>query len=501
MRKKKNNIIAKNIENLIVDSMLPYAEYVIMDRALPRVEDGLKPVQRRILYSMYVSKMLPSKPFKKTARIVGDCLGKYHPHGDTSVYDATVRMIQDFNMRIPLVEGHGNFGSIDGDPAASMRYTEARLSHISLEMLKDIEKNTVEFCKNFDESLYEPTVLPGKFPNLLVNGASGIAVGLATNIPTHNLREVIDGTIAYINNPKISLNDLMSHIKGPDFPSGGIVIKENIESAYETGKGKLQLVSKLHIEKQKNGKKSIVITEIPYQINKADLLMKISQLRDLKKEDFSDIVSIVDESDSKGIRALIHVKKNTDTDVLIEKLFKNTNLKTTFGVNMVVIAENKPQQLPLVEMIKFFVKHQIDVIRNRTIFDIERTEKRIHILEGYLIALENINDIIELIKNSKTPDDAKKSLELKYNLSAVQSQAILDLKLSKITKLEITSVKKELKEMKSFLKKLNNIIKSDKEINNIIKNELLEIKEKYGTSRKTKIVSNENRIRIKEILI
>ncbi len=353
------------LEEVLPGSMLPYAEFVILDRALPRVEDGLKPVQRRILYTMYEMGLTPDKPHKKSARIVGDCMGKYHPHGDSSVYDAMVRMAQDFNMRMTLVNGHGNFGSVDGDPAAAMRYTEARLEPLALELLRDIEKDTVRFGLNFDDSLKEPETLPGRFPNLLVNGASGIAVGLATNIPPHNLGEVIDGIVAYIDNPKIKLFEMMKYIKAPDFPTGGYIIANELLQAYETGRGKITLRAKLNVEEGDNDKKLIVVTELPYQVNKAKLLSKIAELREEKKDILGGISEITDESDRSGMRAVIKVKKDADVDKIIAALYKYTDLECTFGINMVAIAEGKPQQLGLLDIIKHYVAYQREVVLRR----------------------------------------------------------------------------------------------------------------------------------------
>ena len=382
--------------------MLPYAEYVILDRALPRVEDGLKPVQRRILYTMYDMGLTPDKPHKKSARIVGDCMGKYHPHGDSSVYDAMVRMAQDFNMRMTLVNGHGNFGSVDGDPAAAMRYTEARLEPLALELLRDIEKDTVRFTLNFDDSLKEPETLPGRFPNLLVNGASGIAVGLATNIPPHNLGEVIDGIVAYIDNPKIKLFEMMKYIKAPDFPTGGYIVAGELVQAYETGSGKILLRAKVNIEEGDNDKKLIVITELPYQVNKAKLLTKIAELREEKKDMLGGISEITDESDRNGMRAVIKVKKDADVEKILAALYKYTDLECTFGINMVAIADGKPQQMGLLDIIRHYVAYQREVVLRRTKFDLAQAKERCHILEGLIIAVRNIDEVIEIIKTSES---------------------------------------------------------------------------------------------------
>ena len=432
------------LEEVLPGSMLPYAEYVILDRALPRVEDGLKPVQRRILYTMYDMGLTPDKPHKKSARIVGECMGKYHPHGDSSVYDAMVRMAQDFNMRMTLVNGHGNFGSVDGDPAAAMRYTEARLEPLALELLRDIEKETVRFTLNFDDSLKEPETLPGRFPNLLVNGASGIAVGLATNIPPHNLGEVIDGICAYIDNPKIKLFQMMKYIQAPDFPTGGYIIAGELLQAYETGRGKITLRAKVSIEEGDNDKKLIVITELPYQVNKAKLLTKIAALRDEKKEILGGISEITDESDRNGMRAVIKVKKDADAEKILAALYKYSDLETTFGINMVAIADGKPQQLGLLDVIRHYVAYQREVVLRRTRFDLAQAKERCHILEGLIIAVRNIDEVIEIIKTSESVPVARTRLRQAFDLSERQAQAILDLRLARLTKLEIFKLEQEL---------------------------------------------------------
>ena len=358
MIEPSGQLFVEPLEKVLHTSMLPYAEFVILDRALPRVEDGLKPVQRRILYTMNEMGLTPDKPHKKSARIVGECMGKFHPHGDSSVYDAMVRMAQGFNMGKTLVDGHGNFGSVDGDPAAAMRYTEARMQPLALELLRDIDKETVGFSLNFDDSLKEPDVLPGRFPNLLVNGASGIAVGLATNIPTHNLEEVINGVVAYIDNPAISLEEMMEHIPSPDFPTGGIILANELIQAYKTGRGKITIRAKITAEKTDNGKTNLIITELPYQVNKAQLLRKIVELCDEKEEELAGIDHVADESDRTGMRAVIRIKKDADADAILKCLYKYTDLEVTFGINMVVIADGKPQQLGLMEIIRHYVKYQ-----------------------------------------------------------------------------------------------------------------------------------------------
>lgn len=402
MENKKISIIQSSLDEVLHNSMMPYAEHVILDRALPRVEDGLKPVQRRILYTMYEMGLTPDKPHRKCAKIVGDCLGKYHPHGDTSVYDALVRMAQDFNMRMPLVNGHGNFGTVDGDSAAAYRYTEARLEELALELLRDIDKETVDFALNFDDSLMEPMTLPGRYPNLLVNGASGIAVGLATNIPTHNLGEVVDGTIAYIDNPKMSLKEMMKYIKGPDFPTGGYVIAgEELETAYRTGRGKIKMRAKINVEKD-GDRKNLIVSELPYQVNKATLLKKIVDLKEEKKDIFVGIADVVDESDRHGMRAVIKLKKEADDKKTLAALYKYTDLECTFGINMVAIANGKPKQLGLIEIIDYYVNYQRDVILRRSKYDLAKAKERAHILEGLIIAVKNIDEVIKIIKIPQT---------------------------------------------------------------------------------------------------
>ena len=476
------------LEEVLPGSMLPYAEFVILDRALPRVEDGLKPVQRRILYTMYEMGLTPDKPHKKSARIVGDCMGKYHPHGDSSVYDAMVRMAQDFNMRMTLVNGHGNFGSVDGDPAAAMRYTEARLEPLALELLRDIEKDTVRFGLNFDDSLKEPETLPGRFPNLLVNGASGIAVGLATNIPPHNLGEVIDGIVAYIDNPKIKLFEMMKYIKAPDFPTGGYIIANELLQAYETGRGKITLRAKLNVEEGDNDKKLIVVTELPYQVNKAKLLSKIAELREEKKDILGGISEITDESDRSGMRAVIKVKKDADVDKIIAALYKYTDLECTFGINMVAIAEGKPQQLGLLDIIKHYVAYQREVVLRRTKFDLAQAKERCHILEGLIIAVRNIDEVIEIIKTSESVPVARQRLRERFDLSERQAQAILDLRLARLTKLEIYKLEQELEELKKLIARLTAIVESKKLQMQVVSDELKEIKKAYKSERKSNLV-------------
>ncbi len=488
MIEPSGQLYVEPLEKVLHTSMLPYAEFVILDRALPRVEDGLKPVQRRILYTMNEMGLTPDKPHKKSARIVGECMGKFHPHGDSSVYDAMVRMAQGFNMGKTLVDGHGNFGSVDGDPAAAMRYTEARMQPLALELLRDIDKETVGFSLNFDDSLKEPDVLPGRFPNLLVNGASGIAVGLATNIPTHNLEEVINGVVAYIDNPAISLEEMMEYIPSPDFPTGGLIIANELIQAYKTGRGKITLRARINAEKTDNGKTNLVITELPYQVNKAQLLRKIVELCDEKEKELDGIDHVADESDRTGMRAVIRVKKEADVDGILKCLYKYTDLEVTFGINMVVIADGKPQQLGLMEIIRHYVKYQQQVVKRRTLFDLRQAEQRCHILEGLIIAVQNIDEVIAIIKKSDSTSDARNKLMERFSISEAQAQAILDLRLARLTKLEIFKLETELKELKKLIKELKAISKSGDLQLQVVKEEITEIKERYPTPRKSKLV-------------
>ena len=494
----KGQVFLTPLEEVLPGSMLPYAEYVILDRALPRVEDGLKPVQRRILYTMYDMGLTPDKPHKKSARIVGECMGKYHPHGDSSVYDAMVRMAQDFNMRMTLVNGHGNFGSVDGDPAAAMRYTEARLEPLALELLRDIEKDTVRFGLNFDDSLKEPETLPGRFPNLLVNGASGIAVGLATNIPPHNLGEVIDGVVAYIDNPRIRLFEMMKHIKAPDFPTGGYIIAGELVQAYETGRGKITMRAKVSIEEGDNDKKLIVISELPYQVNKAKLLTKIADLREEKKEILGGISEITDESDRNGMRAVIKVKKDADADKILNTLYKLTDLECSFGINMVAIADGKPQQMGLLDIIRHYVVYQREVILRRTRFDLAQAKERCHILEGLIIAVRNIDEVIQIIKTSESVPAARQRLRERFDLSEKQAQAILDLRLARLTKLEIYKLEQELEELKKLIARLTAIVESKKLQMDVVKEELKEIKKQYKSERRSNLVFDVSDIKVEK---
>ena len=486
----QGNVFITPIEDVMPQSMLPYAEFVILDRALPRVEDGLKPVQRRILYTMLEMGLTPDKPHKKSARIVGDCMGKYHPHGDSSVYDAMVRMAQDFNMRMTLVNGHGNFGSVDGDPAAAMRYTEARLEPLAMELLKDLDKETVSFSFNFDDSLLEPDILPGRFPNLLVNGANGIAVGLATNIPTHNLGEVIDGVCAYIDNPRISLKEMMRIIPGPDFSTGGYIIANELTQAYETGKGKIKIRARVHIEDD-GGKKNIVITEMPYQVSKTDVLKAVAKLREDNKELLSGINEIVDESDKSGMRAVIKLKREADAGKIVSFLFKKTNLELGYSINMVAIAGGKPEQMGLKDILTYYIAYQREVIVRRTTFDLKAAKQRAEIVRGLLIAIRNIDEVIRIIKASESTQKAKQALRERFDLTEDQAQAIVDMRLKALTHLEVGKLEQELAELEKKIAYLTAVLASPRRQYNVIKDEILQIKKNMNSARMSVILSED----------
>ncbi|MFV0246945.1 MAG: DNA gyrase subunit A, partial [Mycoplasmatales bacterium] len=475
----------------IVDEMstsfLDYAMSVIVSRAIPDVRDGLKPVHRRILYAMSEIGNTADKPYKKSARIVGDVIGKYHPHGDTAVYEAMVRMSQDFSFRDMLVDGHGNFGSIDGDGAAAMRYTEARMSKIAMELLKDINKNTVDYQDNYDASETEPAVLPSRFPNMLVNGGSGIAVGMSTNIPPHNLGEVIDGIIAYIDDSNIDIKGLMQYIKGPDFPLGAQVLgSAGIEKAYTTGNGSIKVRAKYEVFEEKNGKNTIIVTEIPFQVNKASLVEKIAD--NIRQKRVEGITDLRDESDRDGIRIVLETKKGVTPEVIINNLFKYTQLETSFPANLLALVHGEPKVLNLKEIIEYYVEHQIEIITRKTKFDLEKAKNKIHILEGLQIAVDNIDDVIKLIKSSRTPEEARDKLALKYKITEVQSRAILDMKLQKLTGLEMDKLTEEINELRKIITELEAILASPEKINSIIKEDLEEIKAKYATPRRSEII-------------
>lgn len=476
------------MEELMHQSMMPYSEYVILERALPRVEDGLKPVQRRILYTMYELGLNPDKPHRKCARIVGDCLGKYHPHGDSSVYDALARMAQPFVMRGMLVEGHGNFGSIDGDPPAAMRYTEARMTPLALELLHGIEKDTVGFHLNFDDTQKEPDLLPGRYPNLLVNGASGIAVGLATNIPPHNLGEAINAVIAQIDQPGITTAELMGIMPGPDFPTGGILADdEEIRAAYETGRGKLRLRAKVHIENGRSGRTLIVIDQVPYQVNKALMLEKILRLSEEKKALLGGIYDIRDESDRSGMRAVIELKKDVDPERVLAALYKYSDLQTTFGVNLVAIAQGKPMQMGIKEVISHYIRFQKEVVTRRTRHDLDQAKAKAHILEGLIVAVDNLDEVIRLIRASKTPKEAREKLMQAFSLTLVQAQAILDMRLQRLTNLEILTLRREYEDLRKLIARLEGILKSEKKLMSLIKEELASVRDRYADPRRTSI--------------
>ena len=483
-----SRIIVTSMEDVMHNSMIPYAEHVILERALPRVEDGLKPVQRRILYTMMELGTTPDKPHRKCARIVGDCLGKYHPHGDSSVYDALVRMAQDFSMRGPMVDGHGNFGSIDGDSAAAMRYTEARMAPLAMQMLRDIEKDTVPFRLNFDDTLKEPDMLPARFPNLLVNGASGIAVGLATNIPPHNIGEAIRAAIAQIENPGISLDELMRIIPGPDFPTGGVLVRsDEIRQGYLTGRSKLQVRARVHVEDGSSGRKLLVITEIPYGVNKAAMLEKIQRLTDEKKSALSGVCEVRDESDREGLRGVVELRRDADPDKVLAYLYKYSDLQVTFGVNMVAIADGKPVQMGLKAMLGYFIEHQKRVVTRRTEYELKQAEARAHILEGLMIAVDNLDEVIRLIRASKNPKEARAALMSAFNLDEAQAQAILDMRLQRLTNLEILALRREYEDLQKLIRSLKAILGSEKKLLSVIAKELREIEADFADPRRTAI--------------
>ncbi|WP_373481697.1 DNA gyrase subunit A [Acetobacterium sp.] len=474
-----------NIEEEMKTSYIDYAMSVIIGRALPDVRDGLKPVHRRIIYAMSQLGLTPDKTFRKSARIVGDVLGKYHPHGDSSVYDAMVRMAQEWSIRYLIVNGQGNFGSVDGDSAAAMRYTEAKMGKIAAELLRDINKETVDFIPNFDESETEPSVLPSKYPNLLVNGSSGIAVGMATNIPPHNLGEIIDGTVAFIDDPEITIDELMKHVKGPDFPTAGIILgKSGIKSAYRTGRGRIKVRGKVDIVTTKKGKKQIVITEIPYMVNKSKLVEKIAEL--VKEKKIEGISDLRDESDlKKGMSIIIDLKRDANETIILNQLYKHTQLQETFGVIMLALVNNEPKVLNLKEILFHYIEHQKEIITRRTIFDLKKAEARAHILEGLKIALDHIDEVIKLIRAAADGKVAKEQLVLRFSLSEIQAQAILDMRLQRLTGLEREKIEEEYKELMVTIAKLKAILGDGQLVLNIIKEELIEIKEKYGDKRRT----------------
>ncbi|CEK32417.1 DNA gyrase subunit A [[Clostridium] sordellii] len=496
---ENNRILPIEIGHEMKKSYIDYAMSVIAGRALPDVRDGLKPVHRRILYSMSELNLTPDKPYRKSARIVGDVLGKYHPHGDSAVYLAMVRMAQDFSTRGLLVDGHGNFGSVDGDSPAAMRYTEARMSKLALELLRDIDKETVDFIPNFDESLKEPSVLPSRFPNLLVNGSNGIAVGMATSIPPHNLGEVIDATIHLIDNEECSIEDLMQFIQGPDFPTSAIIMgKENIAEAYRTGRGKAKVRARAYIEELAKGKQQIVITEIPYQVNKAKLVEKIAELvKDKKLEGISDLR---DESNRNGMRIVIELKRDANANIVLNKLYKHSQMEDTFSIIMLALVNGEPKVLNLKQVLYHYVQHQKDVVTRRTKFDLNKAEARAHILEGLRIALDNLDEVIKLIRGSKTTQEAKDGLMNRFNLSEVQAQAILDMRLQRLTGLERDKIEAEYEELLKKINRLREILSDEKLLMNVIKQELSIVKENYADERRTEIRHAEGEIDMRDLI-
>ena len=499
MYTRNEKVIPVYIEEEMKDSYINYAMSVIVGRALPDVRDGLKPVHRRILYAMKELNLEHNKAYKKSARIVGEVLGKYHPHGDTAVYDTLVRMVQDFSLRYPLVDGQGNFGSIDGDAPAAMRYTEARLERVTDLLLQDLEKNTVKFAPNFDNSLKEPRVLPAALPNLIINGSSGIAVGMATNIPPHNLNEVTDGVTYLIDNPGCSIKDLMKKITGPDFPTGGIICgREGIKKAYETGRGRLLVHAKAFVEEHKGGKDNIIITEIPYQVNKNNLISSIAGLVQGKK--IEGITNLRDESDKDGMRIVIELRRGQNAQIVLNQLYKRTQMQTTYGVIMLALVENRPKVLNLKEVLSHYITHRKDVIIKRTRFEKEKAEARAHILEGLKIALKNLDRIIRVIKASKDPEAARKELIKRFKLSEKQAQAILEMQLQRLTNLERAKIDKEYKELIKKIEYLNSILASEKKVFGMIKEELAEIKKKFGDERRTQLMGEVEELEMEDLI-
>ena len=487
------------LEEEMKKSYLDYAMSVIVGRALPDARDGLKPVHRRILYSMYESGLTPANPHRKCARVVGDVMGRYHPHGDAAVYDTLVRLAQDFSCRYELVDGHGNFGSVDGDNAAAMRYTEARLAQVAMELLDDIRKETVEFVPNYDGSMIEPEVLPGKFPNLLVNGSSGIAVGMATNIPPHNLGEVVDAVVAMIEDPEISLEALMGHVTGPDFPTGGLLMgREGIVQAYSTGRGIVQVRARAHVEQVKGGRQRIVVTELPYQVNKSRLAEKIAEL--VKSKTVAGISDLRDESDRSGMRLVIELKRDSDSEVVLNQLYKHTQMQDSFGIITLALVDGVPRTLPLKELLGKHIEHRQDVVTRRTQFDLRKAQERAHILEGLMVALDNLDEVIALIKASKTVDTARQKLMERFKLSEAQAQAILDMRLQRLTGLERQKVKDELKELSSRIKGLKAVLADPEMVLGLVRDELIEIKKKYADERRTEIAGPTEDLAIEDLI-
>ena len=492
-------IVRVNIENQMKSAYIDYSMSVIVARALPDVRDGMKPVHRRVLFGMYELGVYSNRPYKKSARIVGEVLGKFHPHGDSSVYDTMVRMAQDWSLRYPLVDGQGNFGSIDGDSPAAMRYTEARLRKIAEELLTDLDKDTVDHQLNFDDTIMEPTVLPAMIPNLLVNGASGIAVGMATNMAPHNLTEVIDGIISYIDNNDISIPELMNYIKAPDFPTGGIIYGyEGIKSAFETGRGRVVIRGRVEVEETKSGRERIIVTELPYQVNKADMIKKTADLVNEKKID--GISDINDESDRNGMRIVYDLKKDAMASIVINKLYKLTALQSSFSVNNIALVNGRPEVLNLKDLIHYYVEHRHEVVIRRTRYDLREAEKKAHVLEGLIIALDHIDEVIALIRAAKTPEEARKGLMERFELSEIQAKAILDMRLQKLTGLERDKLKSDYADLQKLIGELKEILGDVQLRMNIIKDELLRVKEKYGDERRSEIVYTAEDIRMEDVI-
>lgn len=492
-------VLPIKIEDEMKNSYIDYAMSVIVMRALPDVRDGLKPVHRRILYAMHEAGMAANKPYKKSARIVGEVLGKYHPHGDSSVYDAIVRMAQNFSTRYMQVDGHGNFGSVDGDSAAAMRYTEVRMSRIAEEMLADIEKDTVDFVPNYDESLKEPAVLPAKVPNLLINGSSGIAVGMATNIPPHNLGEVVDGLIMMIENPEVTITDLMMAIKGPDFPTGALILgREGIRQAYTTGKGSIKIRAQARIENMSGGKQRILVSELPYQVNKARLIENIATL--VRDKTIDGITDLRDESDRSGMRVVIELRRDANADVVLNLLYKHTQMQDTFGVNMLALVNGRPKVFNLQEVLYHYLEHQKDVIVRRTKFELAKAKARAHILEGLKIALDHLDAVISTIRQSQTPEIAKNALMDKFSLSEKQSQAILDMRLQRLTGLEREKIENEYKDIMETIEWLEGVLADESKVMNIIKEELLDVKKRFSDERRTVITSDVSKMDMEDLI-
>jgi DNA gyrase subunit A len=499
METQRERVIQTDISDELKTSYIDYAMSVIVGRALPDVRDGFKPVHRRIIFAMRELGLAPNRPYMKCARIVGETMGKYHPHGDMAIYDSLVRMAQDFSMRYPLIDGQGNFGSLDGDPPAAYRYTEARLASISELLLADIDKNTVNMVPNYDGKNLEPEVLPSAIPNLLVNGSSGIAVGMATNIPPHNLIEVVDTLVMLIDNPQCTLEEAMTVLPGPDFPTGGYIFgREGIEEAYRTGRGILKLRARVRTEQLKQGREAIVITEIPYTVNKANLMKEIAELVKYKK--IQGLSDIRDESDRDGVRVVLELKKGEISQVIINNLYKHTSMQISFGVILLALVNGRPRYLSLMKILPLYLEHRCEVVRRRTHFDLERAEARLHIVDGLVIAVNNIDEVISIIRKSKDVDEAREKLMKHFSLSHLQAQAILDMRLQRLTGLEIQKLKDERKELLSLIKELKGILDSPKEVNEIVRKELLEVKEKFGDARRTEIVASTKDLTVEDLI-